>query len=243
MSDPRFLPFFEHLDELRRRLLIALGATGLSAVAGYVFSEKALRFALRPLGEQVYFFQPQEAFVLRIKMALLLGVLIASPVILSQFWLFVSPALRVQERKAVAPLAGITSFLFLAGAAFCFFCVMPVAMKFLVGMQTNFLRPLISASEYISFLSTMLLAFGVAFNVPVFLVALVAAGVTTSRALAKARRQAIVLIFITAAVLTPGPDIASQLLLAIPLYLLYELSLVAARALEGRRAAAGGVSS
>ena len=119
---------------------------------------------------------------------------------------------------------------------------MPVAMKFLVGMQTDFLRPMISASEYVSFLSTMLLAFGVAFNVPVFLVALVAAGVTTSRALAQARRQAIVLIFILAAVLTPGPDIASQLLLAFPLYLLYELSLVAARALEGRRAAARGVS-
>jgi sec-independent protein translocase protein TatC len=235
---PRLLTVFEHLDELRQRLLISLGALLVGTIGGYICSEEALRFVLKPIvpstGE-LYFFKPQEAFVIRIKMALLLGAIAAAPVIISQLWLFVSPAMFKKEKKAILPFAAVTTVLFLIGAWFCYALVLPVALHFLLGMQSDYLKPMISASEYLSFLSFMVLAFGVAFDVPVFLVSLVLAGVTSAAALAKARRSAIVVIFIAAAILTPGPDIASQLLLAIPLLFLFEISILAARILDPKR--------
>lgn len=229
------LTFWEHLEELRRRVLVSLTAVGVCAAVGYVFSEPALRFLIGPMRDAagaVYFFSPQEAFAVRIKVAFLLGLATASPVVLGQLWRFVAPGLYGGEKRAFLPLVFVTTLLFLAGAAFCFFVVMPVAMRFLIGMQTEFLLPMISVGEYVGFLSTMLIAFGVAFNLPAFLLALTAAGVVRPQTLSKYRRHAVLAIVVAAALLTPGPDVASQMLLAVPLYALFELSVLASYAMH-----------
>ena len=226
---------FEHLEELRSRIIICLAAVFAATAASYFYSEKLLEILLRPVAseiDKVYFFSPADAFLVRIKVSFLAGILVSSPVVLSQLWFFVSPALRVRERRIVIPLCFLTSALFLSGAFFCFYFVLPLALKFLVGMQTQVLRPMISIDSYVSFLSGMLLAFGVAFNVPVLILVLVFAGVLSSAFLNRYQRHAILLIFIAAAVLTPGPDIASQISLAVPLLLLFEMSVVGAKVVE-----------
>lgn len=210
---------------------MSLGAVTAAALAGYYYADPILRFLIEPVSPEiggVYFFSPAEAFLAKIKIAFFTGLIVAFPIIATQVWLFVSPALYKKEKKIIFPLAGMTSALFLSGAAFSFFAVTPFALKFLVGMRTEFLRPMISVSEYVNFLSGMMLAFGVAFNLPIFVLALVFSGVIDVRGLNRYQRHAIVTIFILAALLTPGPDIASQLILAVPLIALYELSILAA---------------
>jgi sec-independent protein translocase protein TatC len=227
--------FFDHLDELRKRLILSLAAVGGAAVAGYLASDRileALIIPLRSASEPLYFFSPADAFLVKLKIALLAGLVLASPVVASQIWLFVSPALYKNERRAVAPLIAVTSVLFLAGAAFSYFVVMPLALDFFLGMQTESLRPMLSVTEYVGFLSMMTLAFGIAFNLPVFVIALVLTGLWDAKGLVRFQKQAIVMIFILAAVLTPGPDIASQCLLAVPLVVLFEMSVLAAKLVE-----------
>lgn len=229
---------FEHLAELRKRLIISAVAVAAASGAAYPVSEKAIRFFLSPLGPEVrslYFFSPAEAFALKVKIALLMGLLAASPVVLGQLWLFVSPGLREREKKAFVPLIFISSLLFLAGAAFSFFLVLPFALKFLLGASPEVLKPMISVGPYFDFLCGMLLAFGIAFTSPVFIVALVFLGVLDTHVLSRYRRHAVVLIWVAAAILTPSPDVASQVLLAVPLMVLFELSLAAARLVERKK--------
>ncbi len=227
--------FLEHLDEMRRRLIVALVAMSACTFASFFYADKILDFLaipMRPYIDAVYFFSPADAFVVKIKVSLLSGLLFSSPVMLAQLWLFVSPALYPNERRAILPLTFITTSLFIGGSCFSFFKVAPMTLQFLMGMQTEFMKPMVSMSEYISFLTMMVIAFGFAFNLPVFILALVASRVVGTQALNKFQRHVIVLIFIAAAVLTPGPDVASQLMLAIPLLILFELSIVAAYILE-----------
>ena len=232
------LTFFEHLEEFRHRLLISVAAVAAGTFVGYFFSDRALRFFLRPIREEIgqaYFFSPAEAFVVKLKTAMLLGVLLSAPVLFSQFWFFISPALFHKEKKFFLALVGITSILFLSGALLCFYEVLPVALRFLVGMRSDYLAPMISITEYVSFLTGMSLAFGVAFNLPVVILGLVKAGVLNSKMLNHYQRHAVVLIFILAAILTPGPDIASQFMLAVPLLVLFEASVFLAALIEGRK--------
>ncbi len=235
MAKKTSLTFFGHLEELRKRILIALSAVAVGTFLSYFYCDKLLKILMMPMNktiDKVYFFSPAEAFLVKMKVAFLSGVFLASPVVISQIWFFISPALYKNEKKIVVPLILITSFLFLLGAVFCFYFVLPFALKFLVGQETEFLQPVISVGHYISFLSGMLLSFGLAFNVPVFILALVFLGVLSSKFLNRYQRHAVVLIFIAAAVLTPGPDIASQLFLAFPLLLLFELSVAGAKVIE-----------
>ncbi len=246
-KDPQ-LTFFEHLEELRRRLLISLTAVTLAGTGGYLASDRILALLTEPLrryADGLYFFSPQGAFLVKLKVALLVGIIGASPVVLHQLWAFLAPGLHGHEKRAALPLAAVTSFLFVTGAVFAQFVVMPAAMRFLVGLESDSLRPMISVEEYVSFLSCMLVAFGVAFNLPVVVLSLVLAGFTDATGLNRFQKQAVVLIFVGAAVLTPGPDVASQLLLALPLLALFELSVLAAvivGAARRRRGAAAAVS-
>ena len=230
--------FLEHLDELRRRLWLAVAALAAGAGVSLFYSDRLLELAVLPARSEIaalYFFTPADAFVVKVKLALLSGLFVASPVVLWQFWLFVSPAMYAHERKAVLPFVAVTSSLFFAGAAFAFVSVLPPALRFLVGMQTEWMRPLLSVSEYLSFLSLMLVSFGLAFNLPVFVLILVWTGVVNVRMLNQFQRQVIVLIFIAAAMMTPGPDIASQLMLAVPLLVLYEASVLIAVVVDSLR--------
>ena len=222
--------FLEHLDELRRRLWTMVIAFFACAAISVFFSDRLLEWVSFPVRSEttaIYFFTPSDAFTVKIKLAMLAGVFLSSPVIFSQFWSFVSPAMHAHERKVIAPLVIVTSGLFMAGALFAFFKVIPVTLHFLLSMQTEWMRPMISASEYLSFLTMMSVAFGLAFNSPVFILIPVALGILNTRVLNQFHRQVVVLIFVLAAILTPGPDIASQLLLAIPLLILFELTLIA----------------
>ncbi len=232
------LTFFGHLEELRRRLLVSVGVVFAGTGVAYAYSEKILKFLIAPIAaemDRIYFFSPTEAFVVRIQAAFFTSLLVTSPFLISQIWFFVSPALYRNEKKILIPLILITSSLFLSGALFSFFLVVPAALKFLIGMQTEFLSPMISLTHYIGFLSGLSLAFGIAFNLPVFIIALVLLGLLNSKTLFQYQRHAIVLIFIAAAILTPGPDIASQVLLALPLIILFEISFLASKAVEGLR--------
>jgi sec-independent protein translocase protein TatC len=229
------LTFFEHLDELRKRLLICAGALLGGTALAYLYADPLLEWLISPIQGRIgefYFFSPAEGFMIKIKTAFLAALVLTSPVILSQIWLFVAPALHGKEKRLMLPLALVTSLLFVSGALFCFYWVVPTALEFLIGMETVFLKPMISMTEYLGFLSMMLLAFGIAFNMPVFVMAFVGMGWVDARGLNRYQKQAIVLIFILAAILTPGPDIASQLLLAAPLLVLFELSVAAAKVVE-----------
>lgn len=210
---------------------------GILAGAVFVFfgSDAIIEFIASPLREvvgEIYFFAPQEAFIIKVKVALFGGILVAFPLVASQFWLFLSPGLHGHEKKVIIPVVVILSALFFAGVAFAFFLVMPTALAFLIGAATPSLRPMISMNEYVSFLSSMALAFGLAFNLPVFLMGAVSVGALTAQKLGYFRRHAIVCIFIAAAILTPGPDVASQLFLAVPLWALFEISVLGAWIME-----------
>ena len=223
--------YLEHLDELRRRLWAAVATLLAASAFSLVYADQLLKIVLGPAQAQVpalYFFTPADAFVVKVKLALLSGLLVSSPVILGQFWLFISPAMHAREKKAVIPFVLFTSTLFFTGAAFAFFKVLPMTLEFLIGMQTESLRPMLSVSEYLSFVSLLVVSFGAAFNLPAFILILVLTGVVNVQMLNQFQRQVIVLIFIAAAVLTPGPDIASQLMLAVPLLALYETSVLLA---------------
>jgi sec-independent protein translocase protein TatC len=238
MTRSAYLTFFEHLDELRKRMTISLVALLIGTIAGCYYADPSLRLLLQPVAPEIhefYFFSPTAAFLVKFKIALLLGFLVASPVVISQLWLFVSPGLRGKEKKMVIPLIGVTSILFLLGAFFCFYVVIPFAFKFLIGMRTDYLKPMISIENYMDFLFGMLLGFGVSFNMPVFIMAFVYAGLLNVKMLNRYQRHIIVLIFIVAAVLTPTPDISGQLMLAVPLVVLFELSIIGSWLIERLR--------
>ena len=220
--------WMNHLEELRKRLIVALAALGVSTVGAFFYSDRILEVVSRPITRvigQVYFFSPADAFMIKIKVSILAGFLLALPVMFGELWGFVAPGLRPNEKKWILPLAFVSSFFFLAGVLFAYCEVIPPALQFFIGQQTEFLKPMVSMTEYVSFLSGMLLAFGVAFNLPVAVVGLVWAGILSVKTLNKFQRHAILMIFIASAILTPSPDAASQLFLAVPLLGLFELSI------------------
>lgn len=228
--------FFDHLQELRRRLFWSLGAFLFCALLSYSWSDRLLRILTAPIRSevgQIYFFSPPDAFLVRLKVAFFAGLVMASPVIISQIWLFVSPGLTATEKKTVYPLIFLTSFLFLAGCLFAFAWVLPFALRFFMGFQTEFLQPQIYITHYVSFVSSLAVSFGLAFNLPVFIMAFSALGLVDARRLGRYRKHAFLLAFVAASVLTP-PDVLSQILLGLSLVFLFEASLVGARFFDRR---------
>lgn len=225
-------PFVHHLGELRRRLLLSFAALGAAAVASYVASGPLLDLLLsrvRDAVDSTYFFSPYEAFLVRFKVALFFGVLVSSPFWIWQAWSFLKPALYARERSVLVACFWASLVLFLSGAAFAFFGVVPGAFRFFMGFGTPTVRPLLSVGRTVGFVSTLVLGFGLAFDFPVVILGLVRAGVVSVATLRKFRKAAIVLSFLLAAVLTPTTDLFTQIFLAVPLCLLYEVSLLAAR--------------
>lgn len=225
----------EHLEELRKRILLSLGSIIVFSFLGYFLSDPVLRLLLSPIKgtiDSLYFFTPYEAFVVKLKISLVTGVVISVPLIITEIWLFIAPGLYKNERRIV--LIGIFSsiLLFATGALFCFFAIIPFALKFLLSFSSPSLKPVLSVGQYVSFISLFVISFGVAFNLPVFVAGAVRLGVLRAETLRKQWRLIVVLIFVAAAVLTPGPDILSQILLAIPLLFLYIICLWVAALLE-----------
>ena len=153
--------------------------------------------------------------------------MLASPVIFSQLWRFVAPGLYSPEKKVFIPFSVLSSFCFIGGAAFGYFVVFPPAFKFLVGYSNEFLTSLPAVSEYFSLAIRLLLAFGVIFEMPIFMVFLAKAGMVNTAFLNRNRKYAILINFIIAAILTPTPDIVNQMMMGVPLMILYEISVIA----------------
>ena len=236
-------PLLDHLIELRRRMLWALAATAVAFGGSLYFAREIFGILVQPLlaagqGRLVYT-QLFEAFFVEIKVALFAAVMIAFPVIATQLWRFIAPGLYRSERRAVLPMLFATPVLFIIGACAAYFGAIPIALRFLLGFQGNIAgverEALPAVGNYLDFVMQFMLAFGIAFLLPIALMLLERAGIVTLTQLRGARRFVIVGIFIIAAIFTP-PDVVSQLLLGIPMVLLYEAALLVIAITSRRRA-------
>lgn len=244
-------PLMEHLIELRKRLLWCLGALLVAFGIAFTQAQRIFDFLVRPLGEafgpgpggQLIYTKLYEAFFVDIKVSLFAAFVLAFPVIANQLWAFVAPGLYKRERNAFLPFLIATPILFTMGAALAYYVVMPMAFRFFLGFQHGggtsgvAQTALPAMGDYLALVMQFIIAFGVAFLLPVLLMLLERAGIVSRRQLIGARRYAIVGATVIGAVLAP-PDIGSQLALAVPLIVLYEISIVAIWFTEKRRARA-----
>jgi len=239
MTDQK-MPLTAHLEELRRRLIVCLIALGVGFAISYAFKEKLFFFLAKPLedrlpeGSTLQYIGIPEAFLTYLKLSLFGGLVIAMPVILYEVWRFVAPGLYEREKRYVIPFVLFSMVFFLAGASFCYFAVFPFVFEFFMSFSSDSLLAMPATRQYLSFATRLLIAFGLIFEMPIVFFFLGRIGLVSYKGLARQRRIAVVLIFIAAAVLTPGPDAVSQLLLAGPLLVLFELSLQIVR-ITGRR--------
>lgn len=244
------LPLTGHLAELRKRLARALLAVAVMFAVAYPNSALLFHFLLAPLEDsaaandlnyQTVGFRIGEAFFTRIGVSFIASVFLALPVILYQLWRFVVPGLEDQEARYAKWFVVFGTLFFLAGASFCYTLVFPVAFPFFLQEYVDIgIDPVLSISDYLSFTSRMMLAFGVTFEMPVVIFFLARTGLITHRQLIQYSRYAVLVIFIVAAVLTPTPDAASQLLMAVPLTGLYAISILVAWFFGRERSAAAG---
>ncbi|MBW1847766.1 MAG: twin-arginine translocase subunit TatC [Deltaproteobacteria bacterium] len=227
------IPFTAHLEELRKRLIRCFIAIGIGFVLSYGFKEKLFYILTQPLisamkydGKLIFTGLP-EAFFTYLKAALLSGIMLASPIILYQFWMFVAPGLYKTERLTLTPIIIVSSIFFVCGALFGYFIVFPIGFKFFLSFATENIQALPSMREYLSFASKLLLAFGLAFELPIVITFLAKLGIVSVDFLRKNRKYALLLFFVASAILTP-PDVVSQIMMAFPLMALYELSIFGA---------------
>jgi sec-independent protein translocase protein TatC len=218
----------EHLEELRWRLIKSLVAVMFGTVAVWGWSADMLGWLARPVGSLV-FVAPTEAFFTRLKVALFGGAMIALPIVLHQVWAFTACAMSKDFRRALAFVVPISYVFFVAGVVLSVFVVTPTAIKFLVGYGSTAVAPMLTVGHYVDFVTGLALAFGLVFQLPLVLIFFNRAGLVRRESLARKRRYIYFLGFVFAALLTPGPDVFSQLALAIPIVLLFELSLIAMR--------------
>jgi sec-independent protein translocase protein TatC len=231
------LPFFSHLEELRKRILWSVIAVGLGFFATFYFSDQIIKFLARPLGVKLVFLTPTEAFWVNMKVAFVAGLLLTLPVILYQVWAFIAPGLLPHERKFATPFVILSTVFFAIGVTFCLRYVIPFAIRFLLTYKTEDLTPVISVGAYVDFILKFALAFGLVFEVPLAITVAAKLGFVTPQFLSRNRKYAILINAVAAAFLTPTPDAFNMLLMLAALTLLYELGVVSAR-IFGRRAPA-----
>lgn len=247
MTDEK-MPLTEHLAELRKRILVSLISLLVTFIASFNYSEKIFEIIMFPLrynldfsvreayihfvpvdklhNTKLVFLAPAEAFWMNIKVAFVFGLILSLPVIFHQLWKFISPGLLEREKRYVLPFIFSATGLFLLGAGFCFFIVLPFAMQFLLNYKVgDFLMPMLSVGQYVDFCLKFILAFGAIFELPIIIVFLTKMGIVTPKTLARNRKFAILIAFVVAAFLTPTPDAFNQTLMAVPMILLYEVGI------------------
>ena len=240
MNDEEKQPFTNHLDELRKRLVTSFVAVGIGFAACYAFKEKLFYILVAPLqkamrsGDTLIYTHLPEAFFTFLKTALISGILLASPVLLYQFWMFIAPGLYDREKKMLIPILFLSTLFFAGGALFGYFIVFPWGFKFFLSFATDTIRPMPSMKEYLGFAAKLLLAFGIVFELPLVITFLARLGIVSVEFLKKYRKYAILIFFVGAAMLTP-PDVVTQIMMALPLMLLYEISIIGARIFGKKR--------
>ncbi|MDX9732111.1 MAG: twin-arginine translocase subunit TatC [Bdellovibrionales bacterium] len=229
----------EHLTELRDRLIKSAWAIAFTTAVCFVFSERIFDIVRHPIVEHIpsgglVFTNPMDKFVAHMKLSVVSGVILACPAWIYQIWRFIAPGLHNHEKKYSLAFVGSGVVLFLTGVSFAYFLVLPMAFEFLFNFGGSVDKPLITISEYMSFFATMVLVFGVSFELPLILVALGVLGLISSQGLREKRRYAIVGLATVAAVITP-PDVLSMMMLVVPLSALYEISIIIVRLVERKR--------
>ncbi len=239
------LPITEHLGELRNRIFISLATLFIGFLIAFNFSEEIFNILIFPLkynlvlslenpyfqfvpqnkleDTKLVFLAPAEALWMSIKISIVSAIILGLPVFLYQIWKFISPGLLKHEKKYILPFIFSSTALFLVGTSFCFFIVLPFAISFLLSYKVgDILVPMLSVGMYIDFCLKFILAFGLIFQLPIVIIFLTKMGIVSPEFLAKNRKYAILIAFILAAILTPTPDAFNQILMAVPIYILYE---------------------
>lgn len=220
------LTLMEHLGELRKRVVISFIAIIICAFAAYRYMDKIIDIITRPAGElEFIYLSPPELFMAYIKISLVLGLIVASPIILLQIWGFVKPGLKKKEKKYVMFALSMGTIFLLMGVIFAYYIIVPMTIKFFIGVSVDRITPSFSFANYVSFVSSLLLSFGLVFELPLLVILLTQLGLVAPKTLRKYRKFIILIIFIVSAILTP-PDVVSQVLMAIPMTLLYEFSIM-----------------
>lgn len=223
------MPFLDHLEEMRWRIIRSLIAIAIVTVIAFFFSEYLLRgilYTTQNLEQEINLqvLKVQTTFIIKLELSLIFGIIISLPYIFSQLWAFVAPALYEKERKYVIPVILFATLSFLAGAAFAYFIIVPMALEFFLSQAPPSVTNNIALDFYFGFIVRIVLVFGIVFELPVLSLFLTKIGLLTPQFLRKYRRYAIVTIFISAAILTP-PDPTTQIMLGIPLFILYEVTI------------------
>jgi sec-independent protein translocase protein TatC len=252
------MPLMAHLGELRKRILLSAAAIFVAFFVAFSFAEElfaalmfplnySLDFSIRDLrvgfvpdaklaSMKLIFTKPAEAFWMSMKVSFVAGIVLSLPFLFFQVWQFIAPGLQPKEKRYVLPFVFGATVLFLFGASFCFFGVLPVALSFLLGYTIGgILMPFLSVGEYVDFCLKFIIAFGAIFELPVFIIFFTRAGIITTATLRNYRRHAFVLAFIIAAILTPTPDWFNQILMAVPIIILYEVGIWVSTLFEKKR--------
>lgn len=223
------LPITSHLEELRWRLIIVLSLLAVFFIIAFIFSEKILLIIRYPIQDQeLIFLSPTEAFLTHMKMAFFVALLLSAPLIFYQIWGFISPGLLQKEKKHTIPFVIFASMFFFLGLVFSHFVILPIGLPFLLTFKAAGSKATLSISQYFSFYSRIMLAFGIVFELPVITIFFTKIGILRPTILSKNRKYAILIIFITSAILTP-PDVVTQVLMALPLLILYEISIIGSK--------------
>jgi sec-independent protein translocase protein TatC len=238
----KVMSLFDHLAELRNRIVKSLAGVIVVFGVAFGFADKLIIFLKQPLMDvlppgmdALHFTGPMDVFVINIKVAALVALVGGSPIWLYQFWKFFEPALYPRERKYILPFVFASVLFFLLGTAFCYFAILPLTLDFLIKLGMEVGQPMITIKDYVSLLLLLIAGFGIVFETPVLIVLLAMLDIVTVETLTKYRRLVVVLILIVAAVLTP-PDPISQVALAVPVYIMYELAIIVIRVIKKRQA-------
>lgn len=222
------MTLIRHLEELRHRLIYSFIAIAIGTSICYFFIEEIMHYLTLPAGK-LYYMQPAEAFFTYLKVSIFTGFLVSLPVVLYHVWRFFLPALTAGERVLISIVVPVSAGLFYIGMLFSFFFVLPAGIKFFLGFGSADLQPLLSVGKYLDFVISFVLPFGVIFELPLVIVILAKMGIINSAFLRKKRRIVIFMTFVLGAIISPTPDVFSQSMIAVPMILLYEISVFIVR--------------